>query len=174
MTPRWAVLTSTSLWPTDLCTSRPTAMPTTTRSTAWTPPASHPARIAERSGVAAGEERPEGYAEGRRVARELNLIWQERGLRHYDPSLGRFNQYEPLADNDTVAFATSAIGTTEDYMLILFNCNGLVCNTLCSIGKKNGITPFPTLAGYLIFNHVPSIIFEAITGSNDGCFVTLE
>ncbi len=55
-------------------------------------------RIAELSGSPAGEERPEGYAEGRRIARELNLVWQEHGVRHYDPTLGRFNQYEPLAD----------------------------------------------------------------------------
>ena len=142
--------------------------------------ASRPARIAERSGVAAGEERPEGYVEGRRVARELNLIWQEHCLRHYDPSLGRFNQYEPLADNDTEAFATSTIGTTEDYLLIFFDCITFIANTL---EKDKLNTGFSMLIGhnlhslavsYLSQNHIPDMRFISITRNNKGYFIPLH
>jgi RHS repeat-associated protein len=55
-------------------------------------------KIAGLSGETAGEEWREGYADGVRIARQLSLTWQEHGVRHYDPTLGRWNQYEPLAD----------------------------------------------------------------------------
>jgi RHS repeat-associated protein len=59
-------------------------------------------KIASLSGETAGEEWREGYADGVRIARQLSLTWQEHGVRHYDPTLGRWNQYEPLADKFAV------------------------------------------------------------------------
>jgi RHS repeat-associated protein len=69
-------------------------------------------KIAGLSGETAGEEWREGYAEGVRIARQLSLTWQEHGVRHYDPTLGRWNQYEPLA-NKLNAWSPYAYGFND-------------------------------------------------------------